>query len=50
MTGGRVEASQPSPRVGSLPPADLLLALPADAGPLESGTRLWAQLIRQRMF
>jgi hypothetical protein len=26
------------------------LELPAEAGTLESGTRLWAQLIRQRLF
>ena len=37
-------------RIGSLQQADLLLELPAEAGTLESGTRLWAQLIRQRIF
>jgi molybdopterin molybdotransferase len=46
----RVDGSQASSRIGSLQQADLLLELPAEAGPLESGTRLWAQLIRQRIF
>ena len=46
----RVDGSQASSRIGSLQHADLLLELPAEAGPLKSGTRLWAQLIRQRIF
>ena len=46
----RVDGSQASSRIGSLQKADLLLELPAEAGPLASGTRLWAQLIRQRIF
>jgi molybdopterin molybdotransferase len=46
----RVDGSQASSRIGSLQHADLLLELPAEAGTLESGTRLWAQLIRQRLF
>ncbi len=46
----RLDGSQASSRIGSLQRADLLLELPAEAGPLESGTRLWAQLIRQRIF
>ena len=46
----RVDGSQASSRIGSLQHADLLLELPAEAGPLERGTRLWAQLIRQRIF
>ena len=46
----RVDGSQASSRIGSLQKADLLLELPAEAGPLESGTRLWAQVIRQRIF
>ena len=46
----RVDGSQASSRTGSLQHADLLLELPAEAGTLESGTRLWAQLIRQRIF
>ena len=45
-----VDGSQASSRIGSLQQADLLLELPAEAGHLESGTRLWAQLIRQRVF
>ena len=46
----RVDGSQASSQIGSLQQADLLLELPAEAGPLKSGTRLWAQLIRQRVF
>ena len=46
----RVDGSQASSRIGSLQGADLLLELPADAGRLEPGTRVWAQLIRQRLF
>ena len=46
----RVEGSQASSRIGSLLNADLLLEIPADAGALEPGTRLWAQLIRQPLF
>ena len=46
----RVEGSQASSRIGSLLNADLLLEIPADAGALEPGTRLWAQLIRRRLF
>jgi molybdopterin molybdotransferase len=45
-----VDGSQASSRIGSLQQADLLLELPAEAGPLERGTRLWAQVIRQRIF
>ena len=46
----RVNGSQASSRIGSLQQADLLLAIPADADHLESGTRLWAQLLRPRLF
>ena len=46
----RVYGSQASSRIGSLQDADLLLELPANAGTLESGARLWAQVIRQRIF
>jgi len=46
----RIDGSQASSRIGSLQQADLLLEIPADAGPLEPGTSLWAQLIRQRLF
>ncbi|MEB3321194.1 MAG: molybdopterin molybdotransferase MoeA [Synechococcaceae cyanobacterium] len=42
----RVEGSQASSRIGSLQGADLLLEIPADAGVLEPGTELWAQLLR----
>jgi molybdopterin molybdotransferase len=41
-----VEGSQASSRIGSLQGADLLLEIPADQGPLEAGTQLWAQLLR----
>jgi len=41
-----VESSQSSSRIGSLQGADLLLEIPAELGSLESGTRLWAQLLR----
>ena len=44
----RVECSLVPDR--SLQQADLLLELPAVSGPLERGTRLWAQVIRQRIF
>jgi len=46
----RVDGSQASSRIGSLQRADLLLELPADAGSLDAGTRLWAQVIRRRIF
>ena len=46
----RVNGSQASSRIGSLQQADLLLEIPAEAGPLECGTRLWAQLLRPRLF
>ena len=46
----RVDGSQASSRIGSLQQADLLLELPAEAGPFERGNRLWAQVIRQRIF
>ena len=46
----RVNGSQASSRIGSLQQADLLLEIPADADHLESGTRLWAQLMRPRLF
>jgi molybdopterin molybdotransferase len=42
----RVEGSQASSRIGSLQGADLLLEIPAEQGPLEAGSRLWAQLLR----
>ena len=42
----RVEGSQASSRIGSLQGADLLLEIPAELGPLEVGTQLWAQLLR----
>ncbi len=41
-----VEGSQASSRIGSLQGADLLLEIPAEAGALEAGTELWAQLLR----
>ena len=46
----RVDGSQASSRIGSLQGADLLLELPADAGDLKPGERVWAQLIRSRLF
>ena len=46
----RVDGSQASSRIGSLQRADLLLELPPDAGSLDAGTRLWAQVIRRRIF
>ena len=46
----RVDGSQASSRIGSLQRADLLLELPADAGSLEAGAQLWAQVIRRRIF
>jgi molybdopterin molybdotransferase len=42
----RVEGTQASSRIGSLQGADLLLEIPAELGPLEAGTELWAQLLR----
>ncbi|MFZ9217095.1 MAG: molybdopterin molybdotransferase MoeA [Vulcanococcus sp.] len=42
----RVEGTQASSRIGSLQGADLLLEIPAELGPLEAGTQLWAQLLR----
>ncbi len=42
----QVEGSQASSRIGSLQGADLLLEIPAEAGTLEAGTELWAQLLR----
>ncbi|MDM7951681.1 MAG: molybdopterin molybdotransferase MoeA [Cyanobium sp. CZS 25K] len=41
-----VEGSQASSRIGSLQGADLLLEIPAEAGALEAGCELWAQLLR----
>ena len=41
-----VQGSQASSRIGSLQGADLLLEIPAEAGNLEAGTALWAQLLR----
>ena len=46
----RVDGSQASSRIGSLQGADLLLELPADAGDPKPGERVWAQLIRSRLF
>jgi molybdopterin molybdotransferase len=46
----RVEGSQASSRIGSLQGADLLLEIPAEQGPLEAGTELWAQLLRLPVF
>ncbi len=46
----RVDGSQASSRIGSLQGADLLLELPAEAGDLKPGERVWAQLIRGRLF
>ena len=46
----RTDGSQASSRIGSLVGADLLLEIPAEAGPLEPGCRLWAQLIRKRLL
>ena len=43
----RIDGSQASSRIGSLQGADLLLEIPADAGPLDAGTELWAQLLRR---
>lgn len=45
-----VEGSQASSRIGSLQGADLLLEIPAELGHLEAGTRLWAQLLRLRLW
>jgi molybdopterin molybdotransferase len=46
----RVEGSQASSRIGSLQGADLLLEIPAEAGTLEAGRELWAQLLRLPLF
>ena len=46
----RVAGSQASSRIGSLAQADLLLEIPAELGSLESGTELWAQLLRLPIF
>lgn len=46
----RIDGSQASSRIGSLQQADLLLEIPADAGNLDPGTPLWAQLIRRPLF
>ncbi len=46
----RIDGSQASSRIGSLQGADLLLEIPADAGPLEAGSQLWAQLLRRSLF
>ena len=46
----KVSPSQASSRIGSLLSADLLLEIPANAGSLESGEHLWAQLLRQRLL
>ena len=50
MLLARVDGSQASSRIGSLQRADLLLELPADAGSLEAGAQLWAQVIRRQIF
>ena len=46
----RIDGSQASSRIGSLQNADLLVEIPADSGPLETGQRLWAQLLRRRIL
>ena len=46
----RIDGSQASSRIGSLQGADLLVEIPAEAGPLEAGSRLWAQLLRRSLF
>ena len=46
----RVEGSQASSRIGSLQGADLLLEIPAEAGCLDAGAELWAQLLRLPLF
>ena len=46
----RIEGSQASSRIGSLQGADLLLEIPAETGPLDAGSQLWAQLLRRRLF
>ncbi len=46
----RLEGSQASSRIGSLQAADLLLEIPAEAGSLDAGTELWAQLLRLGVF
>jgi len=45
-----VEGSQASSRIGSLRGADLLLEIPAELGNLETGQRLWAQMLRLPIF
>jgi molybdopterin molybdotransferase len=45
-----VAGSQASSRLGSLQGADLLLEVPAEAGSLEAGVELWAQLLRLPIF
>ncbi|MBD2549863.1 molybdopterin molybdotransferase MoeA [Microcystis elabens FACHB-917] len=45
-----VEGSQASSRIGSMQGADLLLEIPAEAGALEEGCELWAQLLRLPLF
>ena len=46
----RLNGSQASSRISSLHQADLLLEVPADAGTLDVGTPLWAQLVRTRLL
>ena len=46
----RIDGSQASSRIGSLQGADLLLEIPAEAGPLEAGSQLWAQMLRRSVF
>ena len=46
----RLEGSQASSRIGSLQGADLLLEIPAEASILESGSQLWARLLRRPLF
>ncbi|GCE65917.1 molybdopterin molybdenumtransferase MoeA [cyanobiont of Ornithocercus magnificus] len=46
----RIEGSQSSSRIGSLQGADLLLEIPAESEFLETGTILWAQLLRRALF
>ena len=46
----RIDGSQASSRIGSLQNTDLLVEIPADSGPVESGQQLWAQLMRRRIL
>lgn len=46
----RIDGSQASSRIGSLQGADLLLEIPAEAGALEAGSQLWAQMLRRSVF